>query len=201
EAPGVWNPGRGVPFPAVAWGPLAQRLAAVGVELESDSSRELLARGGDGVWHSRIDEADDLEHEQWTEHEKRFREYHEETLPYRFLPETDEERAIVEKAFPPLEFQGKDGLLLIDCEIINYAKWSQPLLLSEFAGGNLHEDSRLQLSYERHVSVDSLWLPLASFGSEQQEVLNAIARYKDRHATAIQYQEFRKNEAAQEASD
>ena len=181
--------------------PLAQRLAAVGVELESNDSRELLARCGDGVWHSRINAADELEQEQWAEHEKRFREYHEETLPYRFLPETDEERAIVEKAFPPLEFHGKDGLLLIDCEKINYAKWSQPLPLSEFAGGNLHENSRLQLSYERHGSVDSLWLPLASFGTEQQEVLNAIARYKDRHATAVQYQEYRKNEAAHEASD
>ena len=80
--------------------PLADRLEAVGVPLSRETAESLLAAPGDGGWYRMIDKAEEIERQQWDEFEAKFREFHEATLPYRFLPETDEERAIVEKAFP-----------------------------------------------------------------------------------------------------
>ncbi|HEY3391997.1 MAG TPA: M48 family metallopeptidase, partial [Lacipirellulaceae bacterium] len=86
--------------------PMVERLSAVGVRLTPQYAEEMLATPGDGRWFLTIDKAQEIEHEQWQAFENEFRQYHEETLAYRFFPETEEERAIVAKAFPQVFFQG-----------------------------------------------------------------------------------------------
>src|SRR5262249_7388303 len=96
--------------------PLAQRLQAIGMPLESPESQTLLASAGDGRWYQHVPNAEQMEKEHWRQYEEHFRAYHEQSLPYRFLPETDEEYAIVVKAFPPLTITGSQGVLTLDHE-------------------------------------------------------------------------------------
>ena len=170
--------------------PLVQRLAAVGVPLESPDAQRLLATQGDGAWHHRIATAAELERRQWAVFEARFRDYHETTLAYRLLPETEQERAIVEKAFPEVRFDGADGSLVINYEKMVYDRWSQPLYFREIASFTLHDGNRLQITYDRD-EVGSEWIYLAHFGAQQQAVLAAAVNYHARFATATEQQQQR----------
>lgn len=170
--------------------PLVQRLAAVGMELESADAQQLLTTRGDGAWYRRITNADEVERRQWEVFEARFREYHERTLPYRFLPETEQERAIVEKAFPEVRFDGSDGLLVVDYEKMTYEPWSQPLYFREVASFTMHDGSRLQITYTRDA-VGSEWICLANFAAQQQAVLDAVVSYHARFAAAAEHQRRR----------
>lgn len=80
-------------YPFDSHPPLSQRLSPLGLRLEE--AKASLTTIGDGAWRLNIPDADELEHRQWKEFEERFRAYHEESLPYRFLPETPEERTVV----------------------------------------------------------------------------------------------------------
>lgn len=170
--------------------PLSQRLAAVGVDFESTDAKRLLETPADGVWHCRIANASELERCQWEDFEAKFREYHEATLPYRLLPQSEQERAIVEKAFPQIHFDGGDSSLAINCEMMTYDGWSQPLCFRDVASFTLHENSRLQITYDRD-EIGSEWINLAAFGDQQQAVLDAALRYHTRFATAAEHQRGR----------
>ncbi len=170
--------------------PLAQRLDAVGMQLGSPDTERLLMTSGDGAWHRRISSAAELERRQWELFEARFRDYHEATLPYRFLPETEEERAIVEKAFPEIRFDGSGSSLIIDYEKLTHDRWSQPLYYREIASFTMHDGNSLQITYDRS-NVGSEWIQLAKFGKQQQAVLDAVMNYHSRFATAREYQQHR----------
>ncbi len=170
--------------------PLVQRLAAVGVELESRDARQLMATPGDGAWYQCIADAADLELQQWEAFEARFREFHEKSLPYRFLPETEHERAIVEEAFPEIRFEGADGLLIINHEKMTYDRWSQPLYFREVDSFTLHDKNRLQIVYHRD-KTGSEWIDLAKFGAQRQAVVDAAVNYHARFATAAEHQKNR----------
>ena len=89
--------------------PMVERLNAVGVQLTPQYAEQILATPGDGRWFQRIHNAQEIEQEQWEEFENQFRDYHEETLPYRLLPETDEERACRYAGIPKCVFRRPAG--------------------------------------------------------------------------------------------
>ena len=93
--------------------PLADRLEAVGVPLSPDTARSLLIQQGDGGWYRMIARAEEIERQQWGDFESKFLSMHEASLAYRFLPETEEELAVVVKAFPAVTLQGKAGSLAL----------------------------------------------------------------------------------------
>ncbi|MBX3414295.1 MAG: M48 family metalloprotease [Pirellulales bacterium] len=172
--------------------PMSQRLEALGVSLQSQEAQSLVANPGDGRWYRTIDRADEIERAQWDEYEERFRHIHEQSLPYRFLPETDEEREIVEQAFPPLVIEGKKGSLMLDCETIQYSPWPGSLAYSEITNCVLN-DGALEIHYERegkqHVTI-----PLKKFGKHQAEALQAISNYYGRYAAAKEYQQHKQDQ-------
>jgi hypothetical protein len=175
--------------------PLAQRTAALKIDLRSPDAEQLLNEQGDGDWYRRIANATALERQQWEAFEASFREHHKTTLPYRLMPRTEEERAIVEGDFPEVRFDGSSGVLVVDYEKMIHDHWSQPLYFREIASLTLHENTRLQITYDRE-DVGSEWLYLATFGAQQQSVLNTVVKYRERLLTAIEYQQHR-----QEACD
>ncbi len=170
--------------------PLSQRLEAVEVQLGADSTQALLKTAGDGRWFERIREAESMEREQWREFEERFREYHEQTLPYRFLPETEEEKGIVVKAFPELSFEGKEGELVIDYEKICFPKWSGPLLFSQVSSCLIEENGALLFKYG-HAGTGTRRITVKKFGARKQEVLDAINHYYGRYLAAVEYQKLK----------
>jgi len=171
--------------------PLSQRLEAIGVPLESDAAQALLASVGDGRWHRNIAAAEQMERDQWREFEERFRIYHEQTLPFRFIPETVEEQAIVVRLFPPIAFESKEGRLAMDFEKIEYAKWPEPLFYREILNCVYGEDKILKINYER-AGKHTNNLNMMKFVGNQQEVIDAFNRYYTRYLAAVAYQTDKK---------
>ncbi len=176
--------------------PLAQRLSALGLTLSTNDAQALLAHSGDGGWRHNIPDADALEHAQWQEYEARFRNFHQETLPYRFLPETVEERAIVETVFPPQVFEGKDGRLLLDCETCQHPAWPDALHFREITHCQLTDASVLQIHFKR-AGKHMRSIKLKRFAQKQQQAfLAAFQNYYSRYLTAVEYQKQIKHEAS-----
>ncbi|MFO1092650.1 MAG: M48 family metallopeptidase [Planctomycetaceae bacterium] len=179
--------------------PLSQRLEAIGHRLDSAETGVLLTARADQAWYRRIDGAEELERRQWHDFEEKFRAYHEQTLPFRFLPETDEERAIVLKSFPEVQIPGKEAVLTIDYEKIAYGnQWPEPVLYPEIKELNVNEGV-LYIKYERgKKQTHSIKLKL--FDKRKQEVLDTINRYYGRYVAARTSQEQKLRQAEVGAS-
>lgn len=173
--------------------PLSQRLEAVGMPLDSQDTGTLLAAAGDGKWYQYVPNAEQMEKEQWQQYEERFRQFHEQSLPYRFLPETAEELEIVIKSFPPLTFAGKQGTLALDYEKMGFDNWPEPIRYAEIINIALDDNSVLKIAYQRQ-GKHTQSIKTSKFANKQ-EVLNAINRYYGRYLAAAQYQNQKKQEA------
>jgi len=172
--------------------PLADRLEAVGVPLSHETAESLLAAPGDGGWYRMIDKAEEIERQQWDAFEAKFRSFHEATLPYRFLPETDEERAVVVKAFPAVTVVGKAGSLALDDQRLHFTSWTTPVEYREITQCAVN-DWVLQISYQRDGKRKEK-LKLSTFGKRRQEVLDLINRYWGRYQSAAAYQAQKRRE-------
>lgn len=166
--------------------PLSQRLDAIGIPLEAADTQSMLANPGDGQWYRHIADADQLEQEQWQEFEERFRQFHEQCLPYRFLPDNDAELALVLKYFPPITFEGKKGVLTLDHEKIAYTPWVEPILHAEITNLSVDDNGVLTISYKRQKKQTES-LKTKTFGNSQQ-VLDALGHYYGRYKAAVEYQ-------------
>jgi Zn-dependent protease with chaperone function len=173
--------------------PLAQRLQAVGMALESEGTRSLLAAAGDGRWYQYVPAAELIEKAQWQQYEDRFRQAHEQSLPYRFLPETAEELAVVVNAFPPVTFDGKDGPLTLDHEAMAFAKWPDPVRYAEITNLTLDDNGVLQVSYTRE-GKQKRSIKMAKL-ARQQDAVNSLNHYYGRYLSAAAYQQQKKLEA------
>jgi hypothetical protein len=174
--------------------PLADRLEAIGVPLSTETAESLLAAPGDGGWYRMIDRAEEIEQQHWDAFEAKFRTYHEATLPYRFLPETEEERAIVLKAFLPVTVEGKGGSLALDYDRLHFTSWTTPIEYREITQCTL-KDGVLTINYQRDGNRREK-LKLSTFGKRQQEALDAINRYWARYQSAAAYQARKQSEEA-----
>lgn len=166
--------------------PLVDRLNALGVPLSPETAESLLEAPGDGGWYRMISNAEEIERQQWKAFEARFRSFHEASLAYRFLPENDEERAIVVKAFPALTVEGKSGSLALDYERLHFTSWPTPIEYREITQCAV-ENGTLRIKYQRG-GKQTQKLKLGTFGKRQREVLDAINRYWGRYQSAAAYQ-------------
>jgi Zn-dependent protease with chaperone function len=175
--------------------PTVQRLEAVGVPLDTNQAEALLEIPGDGKWYHIIENAAEIERQHWADFEARFRSYHEESLPYRFLPSTDEERVIVVKSFPEIEFQGAEGTLTINHESMHLSAWTDALNFGEIRQFSIDDQKVLTIQFDRG-GKQKRTLKVKKFNaSQQQNVIDAINHYYSRHAHAVAYQEARKLKA------
>jgi Zn-dependent protease with chaperone function len=170
--------------------PLSQRLHAIGMHLESEDTQALLATAGDGQWYQYVPDAERMEKEQWQQYEERFRQIHEQSLPYRFLPETAEELVIVVKSFPPLTFESSQGVLALDHEKMAMDKWPEPIRYSEITNLALDDNNVLKINYERQ-GKQAQPIKMSKFAN-QQVVVDIISRYYGRYLAAAEYQKQKK---------
>jgi hypothetical protein len=143
-----------------------------------------------GPWFWQF--AEQLERQQWEQFEVGFRAFHEQSLAYRFLPETDEERAIVVKSFPPLTIPGKKGSLELSCDKVHYSAWPDPLSFSEIGRFTLQNDT-LIINYVRNGKQNAK-IPVKTFGKLRQQAINTINQYYGRYMSAIAYQKQKQEE-------
>jgi len=169
--------------------PLSERLGAVGVPLDTEQIQTLLAAEPDGQWFQHIRDAEQIERQQWDIFEERFRQYHKYTLPYRFLPETENELEIVLKEFPGVQFKGPNRTLTLDYEKITYTAWDDPVWYREIEQITLEEGNLLQIA---RAGAGKRSIYIYDFPVEQEDFLEAVNRYYSRYLMAAQYQEQEK---------
>ncbi|OJW16768.1 MAG: hypothetical protein BGO49_16040 [Planctomycetales bacterium 71-10] len=172
---------------------LARRLEALGVPLQSGDVPAMLAEPGDGRWYAAIDDAEEVERGMWAEFERAFRDLHEGTLPYRLLPETDEEREIVTRSFPDVVFEGKKGPMTLRCDAVQFADWPTPIAFSEVLGLSL-DGHDLVISYNRH-GAKTTSIPTKGFGARQAEAIQAVGAYYGRYLAAASHRDEKQAEA------
>ena len=168
---------------------VADRLAALQLSLDDPEVRKLATKPGDGAWFDYIDNAGELEASQWKAFEDEFRSVHEKSLPYRYLPETDEELEIVQNAFPAVSFVGRQGELHLTHSEIQFSKWTEAVPISHILSCQTSEQGMLNISYKVDDKKNkTVSIPVTSFRERQNDVLNAIASYYGRYLTAKEHQ-------------
>jgi Zn-dependent protease with chaperone function len=175
--------------------PTLERLAAIGTPYAPQTFDAMLAVPGDGRWYARIEHAEQLEAQMWSEFEERFRSFHEQTLAYRFLPETDQEREIVVKAFPEVAILGTEGSLVVDHGGLNYPGWASRIDFGEITRFHIDDNKVLSIHFERNGKQKEK-LKMRTFGHRQQDALDAINLYFGRYSSAVAYQEQKKQREA-----
>lgn len=181
--------------------PLFERFKHLGIPFGSDKKLELIEGPVDQRFYHTIENVGQIEQEQWQIHEDRFREIHEETLSYRFLPETDEERAVVEKAFPEEIFSSffdKEIQLKFDYDKFEFTLFHAPIYYSEIVECMVTEKGELDIKVNAKF-ITTHTLLLSKFGSlQQQKILGMLNKYCSRYISAKEYQEHKKKAAEQE---
>ena len=175
--------------------PLHKRFQALGIPFGSDNKLMLLETAGDSRWFLSFPDAEQLERDQWHAYENRFRDVHKQSLPYRYVPETDEEREVVVEAFPEITFTSffknssqQTENLVIDYEKTSLSSWDAPIYFSQIIGCTFTEEGNLDIQYNG-VAISTATLPLKIFGTlQQQKVLDAFNHYYSRYLSAAEYQ-------------
>jgi Zn-dependent protease with chaperone function len=83
---------------------LEERLANVRAKVAVEQASSLLQERPAHSWADEVDTAGAIEQRLWGAYEARFRQNHEISLAFRYLPANEEERRHVERFFPPKEF-------------------------------------------------------------------------------------------------
>ena len=76
-----------------------------------------------------------IEAEQWQAFEQMFHKAHEESLAWRFKPESEAEIAHVVKYFPELQFSTAKGVTArLDYEKVHVSDWEEPVRFASVTG-------------------------------------------------------------------
>ena len=136
-----------VPHPFDSHPPLIERMRNVGHEVgEQDFAPIITAVPADG-WIADMPVAESVETALWQEYEREFASAHENSLAYRYLPATDEERAIVLRFFPDVSFElGKGERFGISYQGVHLPEETELVPWDQIA----------QLDYENGLGADVL---------------------------------------------
>ncbi len=173
------------PHPFDSHPPLQERLTARGFTGDVAEFQDLLANPANGGWRAFIPEAEQIEQEHWKTFEEIFRLQHERSLPYRFLPANEEERAVVVKDFPELTFlHAKKGDLTFDFEKMRHSSWPDPVYYREITNCQTDNSKVLTIHFQRGGKQKRKFATTPY----QEDALGAFQHYYHRYLMAAQYQ-------------
>ena len=181
------------PHPFDSHPSLTVRLGNVGVQVPKEDVPEIVASTAARTWFSEIADAEPIEAALWRAYEERFRAAHEESLAYRYLPATPEERAHVERFFPALSLASKEGGvgLEVDCVQLRYAEWGGPVAWSSITKIEAKEAAFrgkiVTIRHTRNGETEKLQLPLRKLADKDDAVIGVINRYYGRSLAAKQH--------------
>ncbi len=175
--------------------PICQRVEAVGVKLSSVLNEEVLLQPIEDSWYKEIDNAAEIENQQWAQYQDKFRKAHEQSLAYRYLPSNGEEARIVENYFPKQEIEGKKSKkITIDYQGIHYSEWNLPIQYKEITQCkvyNVFNRTYLTVQYCRMENSKEK-LCVSGFNRSSEEVLAIFNHYYSRYLAARDYQKQKK---------
>jgi Zn-dependent protease with chaperone function len=160
-----------------------ERADAVNVKLSAEQMVGVVGADVDGRWYQRIENAETLERDQWAAYEERFRNVHEEALAWRYVPETDAERAVVLAYFPEVSIDGRFGRRVVfTYEGVQYSKWSNRVRFDDITKVVHHQGTlpSLRLTTKGGLFNRST-LPLYLFSTHAKTVVETFAKYYGRH--------------------
>jgi hypothetical protein len=172
--------------------PLSQRIEAVGMQFSSICTEQMLVHPAEDSWYSEITTAQQIEDQLWSRYQEEFRQMHELSLAYRYVPDTPEERAIVEKYFPRIEITGKDGKRIeMDHYGVYSPQWELPIPFKTITQCSVHEGMLnkvyLKIQYNG-AEVRKTELCVSGYDIPVQEVLALFNKYYSRYLTVVEYQ-------------
>lgn len=175
--------------------PLAQRLEALHYAFEPAVAKEILAQPGDGHWFGLIDQAEAIEKKGWEKYESHFNKAHELQLAFQYIPETDEERAIVARHFPAVVLEGyKKQQVAMDHESIVNDSWGRALKLADILGMQMNQEWGVPvLVISDTQGLVKLKLPKEK--EEYQALVQQIHYYTSRAHHAREFQATKKAQA------
>lgn len=184
--------------------PLADRLHHCGLAAASPEVSDRLTIPGDGRWYDSIAGAEQMERAQWQEFEEQFQKYHAESLPWRFLPETDAERDAVIAAFPEVTYRGNAETLVLEYDGLFYSEWPDKVLFRELTGIEVNDSNVLVVAFERtdaagQMQQSKVKMKLKPFLGCRDRMLEALSQYYGRHQSAVEYQRIKREQ--QEAGE
>ena len=174
--------------------PIAQRIKEVGVSLDLNELKREAALSQKDSWFLEIQDAKNIRDRLIKDYENEFLKEHEMDLAYRYLPDNDMEKTIVEKYFPPVKISSrKDNYnITFDYEKISCSEWRDPIyysnikdpdvtesMMKEYIVFKLHKDSA---SHKGKVKVC-----ISKMREEPDKIIELFNLYYSRHNTAIEY--------------
>lgn len=177
-----------VPHPFDSHPPLEERLDAVSAGARIDEAAELLRDRPERTWADDVLTAPRIEARLWAAYESRFRASHEESLAWRYLPETDAEREHVLRFFPEQVFPVKQGgaVRLTYLELVRADGAAMPL--SEIEGAKIDSGTfSASLVLTRRAGSDgerTFKVPLKPLGKAAEAFKAAFSQYWQRDQVA-----------------
>ncbi|MDC8014976.1 M48 family metallopeptidase [Tahibacter soli] len=192
-----------MPHPFDSHPPLAQRMHNVGYVLEERHFADVVCATAIAPWTNDIVGADAMEREQWQAFEREFAQAHEETLAYRYEPQTDEERALVLRYFPPERFAlKKDETIVVTYAGLELPGHREPLdwdrvVNIEYEDATLGGD-KLKLHHPERgwLGAKTTKVSLAFAGKDRERFKQTLGRYWHRHRVMRAQQQAQAVEAA-----
>jgi Zn-dependent protease with chaperone function len=92
---------------------LAERFANVKTSLRVEDAPRAFDERPAKTWADEVLTGAAIEQRLWAAYEARFKQNHELSLAFRYLPATDAERALVLRYFPDVRFPAKDGEVVV----------------------------------------------------------------------------------------
>ena len=188
---------RSFPHPFDSHPALGSRLAALGVDLGNAGVANAVTAPAGETWFTEIGDAERIESALWAAYESRFQAAHEMSLAYRYMPETPEERAHVERFFPRVELSGRPGHpgLVIDCTQLHYGAWPDAVLWSAVkdikAADQTFRGKVLTLQVFTGTGGTEKRTVRLSKLADGDAVLLVVSRYYTRYLQAVAFQQQR----------
>jgi len=178
------------PHPFDSHPSLTTRLDNVGVRVARPQAREIVSSTASRTWFNEIGDAERIETELWNAYQARFRAVHEESLIYRYRPSTPEERAVVERVFPPVMLTGKKGgpPLTVDCLRLRYGEWPKSIewvSIKDMATNEIPFGGKVvNVRFYQDGVLEKLPIPLHKLDDNEDVVVGTINRYYGRAMAA-----------------
>ncbi len=180
------------PHPFDSHPSLAARLAAVRVDADRAVIDGMLTGSVGSTWLDTIDQAQEIEGRLWGAYEQRFAAAHEQSLAYRYLPNTDEERALVEKFFPGEEWSGGKGApVILTYRGIRLDGLEQGLDFADMAKVTSAErmfKKYLDIKARPGVEPKKLAICVSDLACDNDAFYATFSRYYGRHLAAVSNQ-------------
>jgi hypothetical protein len=170
-------------------------MSALGVSLGNAGVANAVTAAPAETWFGEIGDAERIETALWAAYESRFQAAHEMSLAYRYMPSTPEERAHVERFFPPVQLAGKSGhpSLGVDCVQLHYGEWPDAVSWSAVKDVKAADQTfrGKVLTFQVHTAAggtEKRTVPLSKLTDGDDAVLQVVGRYYNRYLNAVAFQ-------------